>query len=198
MQVKFFRLLDVYETVLKGQGKSGVPPGRMNSFGGRPDTGVSGLFPLSLRDTSLYPLQTPKNLGLFGGRGNPWVRKSVADRYGFSLASAAQMNEFPAQNKDRWWWWALLLAVVGGASLRSYLLPAQVLIDDEWHGVYYAIGKSPLWLLTHFSIPGATCIPLNLYTWALAASAGWSGNAVAAAFLDLRHRMYCGGAAAGA
>jgi hypothetical protein len=84
------------------------------------------------------------------------------------------MKEFPAQNRDRWWWWSLLLAVVAGAFLRSYLLAAQVLIDDEWHGVYYAIGKSPVWLLTHFSIPGATCIPLNLYTCALAASVGWT------------------------
>jgi hypothetical protein len=30
------------EIVLKGQGKSGVPSGRMNSLGARPDTGVSG------------------------------------------------------------------------------------------------------------------------------------------------------------
>jgi hypothetical protein len=46
------------ENVLKGQGKSSVPSGRINSLGARPDTGVSGLFPMSLRDTSLYPLQT--------------------------------------------------------------------------------------------------------------------------------------------
>jgi hypothetical protein len=30
------------KTFLKGQGKSGVPPGRMNLFGAKPDTGVSG------------------------------------------------------------------------------------------------------------------------------------------------------------
>jgi hypothetical protein len=54
------------------------------------------------------------------------------------------------------------------------LLKDLVFADDEWHGLYYVIGKSPAWLLTHFSIPGATCIPLNLYTWALGATIGWS------------------------
>src|SRR5690348_11039314 len=69
---------------------------------------------------------------------------------------------------------ALALALVTGIFLRSYLLPDQVLIDDEWHGFFYAIGKSPLWLLTHFSVPGATCIPLNFYTWLLGATVGWT------------------------
>ncbi|MGA2246371.1 MAG: glycosyltransferase family 39 protein [Verrucomicrobiota bacterium] len=69
---------------------------------------------------------------------------------------------------------ALALALPVAVFLRSYLLGQQVLIDDEWHGVYYTIGKSPGWLLTHFSIPGATCIPLNFYTWALGASVGWT------------------------
>jgi uncharacterized membrane protein len=68
----------------------------------------------------------------------------------------------------------LAVALLLGVFLRSYLLSDQVLIDDEWHGFYYAIGKSPLWLLTHFSVPGATCIPLNFYTWLLGASVGWT------------------------
>ena len=68
----------------------------------------------------------------------------------------------------------LVLALLVGLYLRLYLLVDQVFIDDEWHGLYYVIGKSPAWLLTHFSIPGATCIPLNLYAWALGASVGWS------------------------
>jgi hypothetical protein len=69
---------------------------------------------------------------------------------------------------------ALASAVIAGLFLRVYLLKDQVFADDEWHGLYYVIGKSPFWLLTHFSIPGATCIPLNLYTWLLGATAGWS------------------------
>ncbi len=66
------------------------------------------------------------------------------------------------------------LAFLTGLFLRVYLLSDLVLMDDEWHGLHYTIGKSPVWLLTHFSIPGATCIPLNFYTWALAATVGWS------------------------
>jgi len=69
---------------------------------------------------------------------------------------------------------AVALAIPAAVFLRSYWLGEQVLIDDEWHGVYYVIGKSPGWLLTHFSIPGATCIPLNFYVWALGASVGWT------------------------
>jgi hypothetical protein len=61
-----------------------------------------------------------------------------------------------------------------GFVLRVYLLRDQVLLDDEWHGLYYVIGRSPGWLLTHFSVPGATCIPQNLYEWALFSIWGWS------------------------
>src|SRR5580698_2658584 len=69
---------------------------------------------------------------------------------------------------------ALSLAALTGTFLRCYLFKDQVFADDEWHGLYFAIGKPPLWLLTHFSIPGATCIPLNFYTWAVGAVTGWS------------------------
>jgi Dolichyl-phosphate-mannose-protein mannosyltransferase len=77
-------------------------------------------------------------------------------------------------NRDAVFASALALAFLVGLWLRLYLLTDQVLIDDEWHGFYYAIGKSPAWLLTRFSIPGATCIPLNFYTWLLGATIGWS------------------------
>lgn len=69
---------------------------------------------------------------------------------------------------------ALVFAAFVGFFLRWYLLRDQVLLDDEWHGLFYAIGRSPVWLLTHFSVPGATCIPLNVYTWALGGTFGWS------------------------
>ncbi|MDR3459524.1 MAG: hypothetical protein P4N60_19010 [Verrucomicrobiae bacterium] len=68
----------------------------------------------------------------------------------------------------------LAVALLAGLWLRCYLLMDQVYADDEWHGLYYVIGKSPFWLLTHFSIPGATCIPLNFYAWVLGATTGWS------------------------
>lgn len=85
------------------------------------------------------------------------------------------MNHSSRPEKDNLLFFlALTLAVVVGLFLRVYLLKDQVFADDEWHGLYYVIGKSPFWLLTHFSIPGATCIPLNLYTWLLGATVGWS------------------------
>jgi hypothetical protein len=77
-------------------------------------------------------------------------------------------------NRNRAFAPALAAAFLAGLWLRWHLLANQVLGDDEWHGFYYALGKSPAWLLTHFSIPGATCIPLNFYTWLLGATIGWS------------------------
>ena len=69
---------------------------------------------------------------------------------------------------------ALISAMLAGFFLRWYMLRDQVLLDDEWHGLFYVIGRSPVWLLTHFSVPGATSIPLNIYTWAVGATVGWS------------------------
>jgi hypothetical protein len=77
-------------------------------------------------------------------------------------------------NRDAAFKSALALAFLAGLWLRWYLLVDQIFSDDEWHGLYYVIGKSPVWLLTHFSIPGATCSPLNFYAWALGATLGWS------------------------
>jgi len=77
-------------------------------------------------------------------------------------------------NREPAFWWGLGFALLAGFWLRWYLLKDLVFADDEWHGLYYVIGKSPGWLLTHFSIPGATCIPLNFYTWLLGEYHGWS------------------------
>ncbi len=84
------------------------------------------------------------------------------------------MKNFLKRDGDAIFPAALAVALLAGIFLRTYLFTAQVFIDDEWHGFYYALGKSPLWLLTHFSIPGATCIPLNFYTWLLGFCGGWS------------------------
>lgn len=84
------------------------------------------------------------------------------------------MKRIFGQEKDRAFIAILAVALLLGIFLRSYLLSDQVLIDDEWHGFFYAIGKSPFFLLTHFSVPGATCIPLNFYTWLLGHTVGWS------------------------
>jgi hypothetical protein len=72
------------------------------------------------------------------------------------------------------YWTLLAAAAIVGAFLRLYLIGDQVLIDDEWHGFYYVIGKSFGYLLTHFSIPGATCTPLHLYYHFLLKTVGWN------------------------
>jgi len=70
--------------------------------------------------------------------------------------------------------WATVIAIAIGVFLRLYLIFDQVLLDDEWHSLHYVIGKNFGYLLTHFSIPGATCIPLNVYNLALLKSTGWN------------------------
>ena len=84
------------------------------------------------------------------------------------------MDIAPCRRESLCFFLLTTLAFLVGLFLRLYLLADQVLIDDEWHGLYYAIGKTPGWLLTHFAIPGATCIPQNLYCWALLKTVGWS------------------------
>lgn len=84
------------------------------------------------------------------------------------------MKRIFGQEKDREFMAILAVALLLGIFLRSYLLPGQVFIDDEWHGFYYALRKTPFFLLTHFSVPGATCIPLNFYCWLLGKTVGWS------------------------
>lgn len=65
-------------------------------------------------------------------------------------------------------------AVAVGVWFRLYLIADQVLLDDEWHDIYYVINKSFVYLLTHFSVPGATCIPTHLYYHFLQMTWGWS------------------------
>lgn len=79
-----------------------------------------------------------------------------------------------SETDNRIFFVALAAAAAIGSFLRCYLLNDQVFADDEWHGLYFAIGRTPGWLLTHFSIPGATCIPLNFYTGIAGATVGWS------------------------
>ncbi|GLH71539.1 hypothetical protein GETHLI_00410 [Geothrix limicola] len=56
-----------------------------------------------------------------------------------------------------------MLAVLTGVLLRLVQVWGQPLLDDEWHGLHFIVGKNLAWLTMHFSIPGATCIPLNVY-----------------------------------
>ncbi len=69
---------------------------------------------------------------------------------------------------------ALGMAVALGVSLRLYLLPSQILLDDEWHGLNQAIGASFSDLLGSDGARDNTSLPLNIYHWILLHTAGWT------------------------
>ena len=66
------------------------------------------------------------------------------------------------------------LAGLAGAVLRLLFLDGQILLDDEWHAMDYAAAHSLGYLLTHFSVPGATCPPMNIYSYLLLHTIGWN------------------------
>ncbi len=68
----------------------------------------------------------------------------------------------------------LACAVVIGALLRLYILPSQILLDDEWHGLNQVIDASLSDVLTTFDAKDNTSLPLNLYHWTLLHTVGWS------------------------
>jgi hypothetical protein len=71
---------------------------------------------------------------------------------------------------------ALLLvgSLLLGAFLRVWGLGGQIPLDDEWHGLDFALTHDFWFLLTHFSRAGANSIPFNLYLRALLGSFGWT------------------------
>ena len=60
-----------------------------------------------------------------------------------------------------------------GAFLRLYLITDQVLLDDEWHGLFYAT-EHPLVYLLRYTTADATSAPMNAYAWILLHTTGWS------------------------
>jgi hypothetical protein len=76
--------------------------------------------------------------------------------------------------------WAVLVAgVVLGAFLRLHGLSAQIPMDDEWHGLDFALSRDSWFLFTHFSRAGANSIPFNLYLRGLLCSYGWTEVSIA-------------------
>ncbi len=69
---------------------------------------------------------------------------------------------------------ALLLMFLAGAYFRLKGITSQVLLDDEWHGLYYVTDKSLGWLLTHCAVPGANSMAYNVYRWILLHTIGWN------------------------
>jgi len=66
-----------------------------------------------------------------------------------------------------------------GAYLRLFGLGGQIPIDDEWHGLDFALTHDAWFLFTHFSRAGANSIPFNLYLRAVLESFGWTEWSIA-------------------
>ena len=83
------------------------------------------------------------------------------------------MNAHRGDKSAKSFWFFIALAFALGVFLRLYMIAGQILLDDEWHGLNYTIGRSFSYLLTHFGA-GATCISMNLYRLFLLKTFGWT------------------------
>jgi hypothetical protein len=73
--------------------------------------------------------------------------------------------------KERYFLALIALSTFLGSFLRLYQLDAQVIGDDEWHGIYWAVKSSFADIFSHFH--GAdNCIPLTAYYKALLETTG--------------------------
>lgn len=76
-------------------------------------------------------------------------------------ASKTLLNHQRTLDLSFWLPWCTI--VLTGILLRLYLIDDQIILDDEWHSIDFAMNNSLWYLLTHYTRLGATCIPLNLY-----------------------------------
>jgi len=67
----------------------------------------------------------------------------------------------------------LIVCMAIGAFVRLYLITDQVLLDDEWHSLFYAT-EHPLAYLLRYANGAATSAPMNAYAWILLHTTGWS------------------------
>ena len=70
--------------------------------------------------------------------------------------------------------WVLVACLALGAFFRLRGLGSQIPMDDEWHGLDFALSRDIWFLFTHFSRAGANSIPFNLYLRALLDTFGWT------------------------
>ena len=76
-------------------------------------------------------------------------------------------------NRGVAFWTLISLSFIVGTILRFYLISSQIIVDDEWHGINYVIGRSFQYVFTNHGL-GANSIPMNLYRWFLLNTVGWS------------------------
>ncbi|HEY5996828.1 MAG TPA: hypothetical protein VIU29_07385, partial [Candidatus Deferrimicrobiaceae bacterium] len=63
--------------------------------------------------------------------------------------------------------------VACGAWLRCWHIGGQLLLDDEWHALNFVQGKDLFSVLVGQGL-GANSIPVNIWTWILMNTSGWS------------------------
>lgn len=68
----------------------------------------------------------------------------------------------------------LFTCMVVGAALRVRGLGTQIPMDDEWHGLAFALTRDLGFLFTHWSRAGANSIVYNLYLRATLVTVGWT------------------------
>jgi hypothetical protein len=68
----------------------------------------------------------------------------------------------------------IVSAFLIGTYLRLYMISDQILLDDEWHGMGFAVDNSFGYIFLHFTRVGANSIPMNLYRLILLRTVGWS------------------------
>jgi predicted membrane-bound mannosyltransferase len=83
-----------------------------------------------------------------------------------------RMNKYPGENPK--YFLILGCAFVIGAGLRLYMLSSQILLDDEWHSICAVIGRTFLYVLTHFNLADNSNVFFNLYNLFLYRTVGWS------------------------
>ena len=73
----------------------------------------------------------------------------------------------------RWFWYGIAFSALAGIVLRLWAIGGQVLLDDEWHALNFVIGKSLGDMFLKQGL-GANSIPVNIYTWLVLQTVGWS------------------------
>lgn len=68
----------------------------------------------------------------------------------------------------------LFTCMLVGTALRVRGLGAQIPMDDEWHGLDFALGRELWFLFTHWSRAGANSIVYNLYLRLALVTVGWT------------------------
>lgn len=68
---------------------------------------------------------------------------------------------------------AFLACIAVGMYLRLWNWTGQILLDDEWHALNFVLGKSLPDVFLRQGL-GANSIPVNVYSWLLLHTVGWS------------------------